>query len=132
MPVFHESSPADYQIEIDNERVVTLTEEARVTDQKIELDENAKELLNQKLSIIADLLEDGHEPVISFTVYAPDQKKQGGRYEVIKDAVKRIDTVNHQIVLSIKTGQSSLNKRIDFSNVVSIDGDLVDYMETEQ
>lgn len=64
-----------------------IAEEARITDQEIELDENAKALLNQKLSIIADLLENGHPPVISFTVYVPDQKKQGGRYEVIKDAV---------------------------------------------
>ena len=109
-----------------------IAEEARITDQEIELDENAKALLNQKLSIIADLLENGHPPVISFTVYVPDQKKQGGRYEVIKDAVKRIDTTNHQIVLSQKNGQFGLNKRIDLSNIVSINGDLVDYMETEQ
>ena len=109
-----------------------IAEEARVTEEMIDLDEDTKALLNRKLSMLADLLEDGYEPTISFTVYVPDQKKQGGRYEVIKDSVKRIDTVNHQIVLSSKNGHSRLNKRIDFSDVVSVDGDLLDYMETEQ
>lgn len=109
-----------------------IAEEARITDQEIELDENEKELLNQKLSIIADFLDAGHTPVISFTVYVPDQKKQGGRYEIVTDEVKRIDTIYGQIVLGQRSKHSGINKRIEISSIVSINWDHMKYIGIDQ
>lgn len=68
-----------------------IAEEAQTTDAEIVLDDNAIELLNQKLSLIADVIEDGHSPRITFTVFVPDPLKAGGHYEDNTDEVKRID-----------------------------------------
>ncbi len=80
-----------------------ISEEARLTDSKIELDENEKEILNQKLSLIADVIEDGQNPIITFTVFVPDQFKAGGKYEIITDTVKGVDVLSQKIVLERKS-----------------------------
>lgn len=104
-------------------------EEQRLTDAQVQLEEHELERLNQKLSLISDVIDDGENPEISFTVFVPDKFKADGSYETINDRVKRIDTVHRQIVLMSTAGRSGLNKTIDFDKVISIAGDLVDYMD---
>ena len=106
-----------------------ITEEARLTDSELVLDENAIELLNQKLTLIADMIEDGHRPVITFTVFVPDQLKNGGCYEDWTEAVKKIDPIEQKIVLEKKNEDTGINQSIEISRVVAIQGDLVDYMD---
>ena len=106
-----------------------ITEEARLTDSEIVLDENAIELLNQKLSLIADVIEDGHLPTITFTVFVPDQHKEGGRYEDRTETVKKIDAIERKIILKRKNESSGINQTIEIAKVVAIHGELVDYMD---
>ena len=72
-------------------------EAARVTEEKVELDESEKEQMNQ---ILAELLEkyQGHPPV-SLTCFCPDKYKSGGEYRTIKGKIKKIDHTRQKIFL---------------------------------
>ena len=78
-----------------------ITETARLTDKKINIDDGLNELINNKLQKIESIL---HEhPLISVTYFVKDNKKDGGSYITICGNVKRIDTDNNHIVLTNKT-----------------------------
>lgn len=104
-------------------------EEQRETASQVDLSDNALEKLNQKLSLIADVTADGEHPRLSFTVFVPDKHKAGGSYETITDSVKRIDTVQRKVVLMTTEGRGHQNRTIDFDKIISITGDLVDYLD---
>ncbi len=104
-------------------------EEQRSTDRKVELEEYELENLNQKLGLIADVIEDGHHPTLTFTIFVPDEFKAGGAYIEITDAVKRIEPVERRVVLMTTEGYGKINKTIDFDRIASIRGDLVDYID---
>lgn len=73
-------------------------ETARLTDEKIELDEYEKEELDRKIQWIGSHL-DERIPV-SITYFQPDDKKAGGVYEKIVDTVRKINVYEHEILLS--------------------------------
>ena len=104
-------------------------EEQRITDEQAELDDNALEKLNQKLSLISDVIADGNHPTLTFMVFKPDEKKAGGAYAEVTDSVKRIDTVQRKVILMTTEGRGRMNKTIDFDKIISITGDLVDYLD---
>ena len=58
-------------------------EEARYVGQQIELGEASIELLKQKLTLIADVIEDGTKPTVSITYFEPDTMKAGGKYVTV-------------------------------------------------
>ena len=105
-----------------------VAEEARLTDSKRELEDFELELLNQKLSLVADVIADGHRPVLTFTVFEPDEHKDGGRYVEITDTVKRIDTAGRKVVL-VSTRESGMNRTIEFDRIAAVHGELVDYID---
>lgn len=104
-------------------------EEQRVTDIQKELDADALENLNRKLSLIADVIMDGEHPELTFTVFVPDERKAGGRYETVTDRVKRVDMPFRRIVLMSTEGYGKVNRTIDFDRIYAIHGDLVDYID---
>lgn len=106
-------------------------EEARQVDQKIELEEAAIELLNQKLGLIADVIEDGTKPTVSITYFVPDKIKKGGHYETVTEQVKKIDTVERTVVLEKKVGIAGMNMEIRIEDILEIRGELVDYMDDQ-
>ena len=106
-----------------------VAEEQRETSQQIHLEGYELERLNQKLSLIADVINDGEHPEITFTVFKPDEHKAGGSYVEITDAVKKIDMIYRKVVLMSTEGRGRRNKTIDFDKIVSITGDLVDYLD---
>ena len=73
-------------------------ETARLTDEKIELDEYEKEELDRKIQWIGSHL-DEHIPV-SITYFQPDDKKVGGAYEEIVDTIRKINVYEHEILLT--------------------------------
>lgn len=75
-----------------------IRETARLTDRKVELDEDVKERLNEKLQIIAEQMET--HPLIEVTYFLPDDKKEGGAYICVEEKVKKIDMYRRCIVLS--------------------------------
>lgn len=56
-----------------------VAEEARITDEEMQLSESKITMLNQKLNLIADAVKDGTHPELTFTVFVPDEKKSGGK-----------------------------------------------------
>ena len=106
-----------------------ISEEQRLTDAQVEIDENALEKLNQKLNLISDVIADGRHPTLTFRYFVPDEKKAGGAYVEVTDAVRRVDTVERKVVLMTTEGYGKLNRTIDFDKIVGISGDLVDYLD---
>lgn len=72
-------------------------ETARITDDRIVLDENAKAMLDGKLQLIAEHLND--LPEVTFTYFEPDKKKSGGAYISVTGRVKEIDEYERVVKL---------------------------------
>ena len=72
-------------------------ETARLTDKKIALDEYAKSMLNEKLQMIAEHIDD--LPEVTFIYFVPDKKKSGGAYVSVTGTVKEIDEFERIVVL---------------------------------
>ena len=106
-----------------------VAEEARLTDSEAPLSENAMVLLNQKLNLISDVIEDGIRPELAFTVFVPDQKKTGGKYVNMIGTVKKIDTIYRKVILVETEGLGRMNRMIDFDRIADIHGSLVDYLD---
>ena len=75
----------------------SITEAARETNTRIELDELRKEELNEALRMIADRLPTPTE--IAVTYFQTDARKPGGTYLTTAGTVKRVDTYEHELVL---------------------------------
>ena len=90
-------------------------ETARLTDKRIELDEEIKVKLDMKIQVINEFL--SSNPEVEITYFIPDSKKDGGRYETIKNCVKKIDNYNEQIVM-----QSGL--KIEIKEIIEITGEI--------
>ena len=66
-----------------------IRETARLTDERAELDENAKAVLDEKLRMIQEMLP--AHPEITVTYFQPDAKKSGGAYVSVTGRVKKLD-----------------------------------------
>ncbi len=92
-------------------------ETARLTDQKVELEEDKKEILDEKLHILQECGDQIAE--VTFVYFVRDEKKAGGTYETMTDAIKRIDTYKRMIIT--KGGH-----QIPMDDLVEIQGDFED------
>jgi len=78
-----------------------IKETARVTGDAVELDEERKAALNQKLcAVMARLAE---KPQITVTYFQPDEKKAGGTYISLSGSVKKVDAYHGIIVFTDHT-----------------------------
>lgn len=73
-----------------------IKETARLTDEKIELDEDSVNDINAKLQYIKDNIDDN--PEITLEYFVPDKKKSGGAYLTLNDRVRIIDEYERSIV----------------------------------
>ena len=76
-------------------------ETARLTDQRIDLDEEVKSILDSKIQTILGKI--STRPTISVTYFITDDKKEGGKYVTITGIVKKIDKYKQVIVLEDRT-----------------------------
>lgn len=72
-------------------------EMARLTNSKIDLDEDSLAKLNDRLNQIQDKLEG--QPKVSITYFVSDKKKAGGSYQTTSGIVKRIDEYERVILM---------------------------------
>lgn len=75
-------------------------ETVRRTDNKIDIDDGLKEVLNSKLLIIKDNIK--NKPIVEFTYFIPDSKKNGGMYKTISGKVRKIDDYKHIVIMDDK------------------------------
>ena len=106
-----------------------IDEEAREVGVFHELTESEMEVLNQKISLIADALENDHHPVLKFTYFITDIAKVGGSYVTMTERVRKIDTVGRKIQLFKTVGASKSYMELEMDKIRDISGDLVDDTE---
>lgn len=90
-------------------------ETARQTDVRIEIDEELKNILDEKIGIIQKQIRDN--PEITVTYFVPDCQKDGGKYQTKTEKVKKIDQYNKIIILIDGTV-------IPIREIVDIGGDI--------
>ena len=74
-----------------------IEETARLTDERIVLDEDEKMMLDERLQEIKEHLSE--HPKVGITYFKPDSVKDGGAYETVSGHVKKIDEYERLIVL---------------------------------
>lgn len=72
-----------------------IQEAARLTGERVELTEDEKAVLDDRLRLLADT---GGEAV--FTYFQPDGKKNGGAYVTAAGIVKKLDPLEQRVVLT--------------------------------
>ena len=97
-----------------------VAEEARLVDEKVELDDTARDILNQRLGLLASATEAGDRPSVSITYFVPDEKKKGGSYKTVTENIKRIDSIRKTIILERKLGRAQRNMEINFGDITDI------------
>jgi len=95
-------------------------EAARLTDARLELSEDMKTILNEKMQMIVDNLE--NEPFVTITHFVPDKRKSGGAYVDVSGIVKEIDEYGRCIVMTEGT-------KIPIEQVRAIEGELFNNFE---
>lgn len=81
-----------------------IQETARLTDRPAVLDENRKEFLNEKLQMVAEMIEE--RPEITLTYFEPDERKTGGAYVSVTGRVEKLDEIRCVLVLKDGTAVS--------------------------
>lgn len=91
-----------------------VTETARLTDDRKEIDEGLKLLLNEKLNMIINDI--SLRQNITITYFVPDKKKDGGSYKVTTGILKKVIESEDKIIL--ESGEE-----IDIKEIIDIKGD---------
>ena len=90
---------------------MAVREVARLTADKIELDESSITRLNEKIKLLKEHLL--NQPMVTITYFKHDEKKSGGAYVTTDGYVKKIDDYHN--ILEMREGT-----RIFFSDIFDI------------
>lgn len=91
-----------------------IRETARLTDTRLELDEDYKAALAAKLNQLQEVLSE--HPRVAITYFLPDAQKEGGAYVTVTGALKKVDDFARQVVLKDGT-------RIPIGEILEIESD---------
>lgn len=95
-------------------------ETARTTSEKIEIDNEYKLVLNNKLEYLISL--NDNEEKITFTFFVKDETKDGGKYIEKSGFIKKVDNIEGYILLKDKT-------KIKINDIIDISSKLLDKLE---
>ena len=82
-----------------------IQETARLTDRRIELDDDTKAMLDLKQQILADRI--AEHPEISVVWFRADKKKDGGQYVTTTGQLKKVDDIERTLRLVTITNKPS-------------------------
>ena len=88
-------------------------EVVRIVDDKIELNDDEKEFINEKLLLIKKEIK--NYPHVLVTYFKKDQLKQGGKYLQEENNVKKIDLYHQELVMIN-------NQKINLDDILKIEG----------
>ncbi|MBR1926558.1 MAG: hypothetical protein IJ840_02220 [Bacteroidales bacterium] len=74
-----------------------ISETARLTDRRVELDENRRQELDTAFSAIQGRMDE--HPEVLITYFKEDMKKEGGEYVDISGRLKKIDLYTRTLIL---------------------------------
>ena len=92
-----------------------IKETGRLTDEKIEMDEDRKAALDMKQAYLIEMIDE--QPEISITYFLPDAKKSGGAYVTVTGNLKRFDEYERLLILTD-------GKKIPMDYIADIESDL--------
>ena len=75
-----------------------IAETARLTDRKLELDEDTRAELDRRQAILLEHISE--RPEVTVTWFRPDEKKAGGAYVTTTGRLKKIDEIERVLVLT--------------------------------
>lgn len=99
-----------------------VVETARLTDQKLELDDMQKEHISEQLFELQERISE--QPEATAVYFVPDEKKAGGAYETASGKIKKIDEYTQ--MLSFTDGTE-----IPFDSIYLIQSEALRMMENE-
>ena len=73
-----------------------IQETERLTEERIILDEDELEMLDEQMGEIMSMEE---QPKVTITYFIPDGRKEGGRYETVTGRISRIDRYKGRIIM---------------------------------
>lgn len=89
-----------------------IRETGRLTDSRMDLDEDARIFLDEKLQALQR--QEGEPKEVAVTYFQPDEKKEGGAYVTVRGQIKRVDACERMLVF--KGGE-----RIAIGEIVGIE-----------
>ena len=92
-----------------------IKETGRLTDERIEIDEDTKASLDMKQAYLMEIIDE--QPEISVTYFLPDTKKSGGAYVTVTGNLKRFDEYERLLILTN-------GKKIPMDDIADIESDL--------
>ncbi|WP_020224652.1 hypothetical protein [Holdemania massiliensis] len=92
-----------------------IEEAARLTEEKIVLDEDEKRFLDKQLQYLLTQIQ--RQPLIEVLYFVKDEKKVGGAYMMKKGRLKKIDSYQKHIIFTDGT-------RVAFADLRQLDSDL--------
>ena len=75
-----------------------IKETARLTDERVELDESVKAVIDERLQYIEENIKS--KPTATVTYFEPDERKSGGEYVTVTGEVKKIDSAANCIIMT--------------------------------
>ena len=88
-----------------------IKETGRLTDERIELEEEALTILNMKYQMLMDALPDN--PEVTITYFVPDERKEGGSYVSKTGVVNKLNEFERLIIFQDGT-------RIQMNDIIDI------------
>lgn len=92
-----------------------MKETARLTDRQIEIGEDTKIALNERLRIAMEQIE--NHPVITVTYFMADSRKNGGAYVKHTGVIKKIDECERKVIFRDQMV-------IPIDNIYEMDGEI--------
>lgn len=97
-----------------------ISETARFTDKRIDLDEGQKEILNAKLQVISDNVL--KQPTITITYFLPDDRKDGGAFRTIAQSIKKVNEYEKTII-------TTAGCIIPIEDICGLEGEIFRHLE---
>lgn len=87
-------------------------ETARLTGERVELDESCKEIINRQLTVLKERSDE--EPSVSVVYFVEDTRKSGGEYVTVTGCVRKVDAYKRLMILTDGT-------RIPIDEIIEIE-----------
>ena len=92
-----------------------IQETGRLTDERMEIGEEEKAMLDRKQQYLLEIISD--KPEITVRYFKPDERKSGGAYVSVTGKLKRIDEYERMMILTD-------GKKIPMDEIADIESDL--------
>lgn len=97
-----------------------IREEARLTEEMADLDEDSREALDMRLAILCSHLNE--KPYVTITHFEPDTRKHGGACRLASGIVKKVDFYRHRLLMADGTV-------IPMEHIIEMDGEVFEERE---